>query len=851
MLLACPQAAASPWVNREVAHWCDTKGTDQLLLVWTDGVLAWDEALGDFTATSDAVPVALRGRYVSEPLYLDVRWARETPELSLQLFEFRAAVAQVAGPIRNVPPDELVGEDIRLHRRARRLARAAVVGLAALTVVALVAASVAVANSHRADRRTREAIGRQVGLAALDAPAGQLDQALLMSLVSASLANPDDPSRYQSTQMLIGKYSRLERVLQFGAQDDVISVRDLAVSPDATSVSATVTTANDVALAHWDTRFASDLVALPRGVGDRLVLLGDGGQVVVGAGSSEWAQRTPDGELVRESGELLALNRWAQRGWVLEEQGRIALVGFDGAKSLANFAGDATAAVDIGLQRAAIAAVGRVVVLDTRTGAELASANAAPGAQRTAVGASDTAAVVQTTADGNMLRWTLDGRTLSVAQSVALPDQLGQPSWLAVAPNGQHALVVGAAGRALVDFERGTAVLVPGDDATTIELDPSGRFVALGGTRLGVWDLNSGQRLIAVAQVTNALAWSGPCDQPVPCKLAVSGVSIDVFDPVADTQVRIADDVGATAIALSSDGTHVVSGGWGGSVNVWNVTPAVDNSARTAIAPVAVTDVRARLEPSCRAEVTATSPNQAFVAAVDPNTFVLASCPTADPKRVVAGGLPQDLGRVTAIAVDDQGAVVLGRDGGFVEFYARTADGFQPGRAIDVRAGGELTTVTALAIRNNVVVAGVRSPAPNAPPARVLVWQLDRGQPIAFSADFSDVVRVAFVDEQATVLIVAARNEPQGAVTIQLWETDSRRRVGRALSGLRGGIVSLVGLGTAIEAVDAQGQAFRWTLDRDPTSDVCSIVGRALRRDEWNAMAGGAISGYPFASPCR
>ncbi len=122
ILLACPESAASIWVNREVAHWCDTKGTDHLLVVVTGGELAWDSDAGDFTEGSTAVPAALRNRFTEEPLYLDLRWARESPELSLRLSGFRAAIAQIASPIRGLPPDELEGEDIRLHRRARLLA---------------------------------------------------------------------------------------------------------------------------------------------------------------------------------------------------------------------------------------------------------------------------------------------------------------------------------------------------------------------------------------------------------------------------------------------------------------------------------------------------------------------------------------------------------------------------------------------------------------------------------------------------------------------------------------------------------------------------------------------------------
>lgn len=42
ILLASPQAAASPWVNKEVAHWLERKSLDTLLIGLTEGELSWD-----------------------------------------------------------------------------------------------------------------------------------------------------------------------------------------------------------------------------------------------------------------------------------------------------------------------------------------------------------------------------------------------------------------------------------------------------------------------------------------------------------------------------------------------------------------------------------------------------------------------------------------------------------------------------------------------------------------------------------------------------------------------------------------------------------------------------------------
>src|SRR5829696_4556023 len=200
VLLMCPESARSPWVNKEVTHWCDSHGVDRVLMVWTDGELEWDDATGDFAAGSSALASAIRQRFTHEPLYLDLRWAREAPDLTVASPMFRSAVAHVAAPIRNMAPGDLEGEDVRLRRRAKRLARAAVTAVVLLALVATIAGILAVRNARAADARAREAIARQVGLAAIDLPASEIDRALLMSLVSGELAGDDDSARFQSAQ---------------------------------------------------------------------------------------------------------------------------------------------------------------------------------------------------------------------------------------------------------------------------------------------------------------------------------------------------------------------------------------------------------------------------------------------------------------------------------------------------------------------------------------------------------------------------------------------------------------------------------------------------------------------------
>src|SRR5437763_6412531 len=44
ILLASSEAAASQWVDKEVAYWLENKSADTMLIAATDGELAWDTA---------------------------------------------------------------------------------------------------------------------------------------------------------------------------------------------------------------------------------------------------------------------------------------------------------------------------------------------------------------------------------------------------------------------------------------------------------------------------------------------------------------------------------------------------------------------------------------------------------------------------------------------------------------------------------------------------------------------------------------------------------------------------------------------------------------------------------------
>src|SRR5262249_7461744 len=97
ILLASPQAAASPWVKRELSHWLSSKPHGKILIALTGGELVWDHQVGDFDWTlTTALPVdILQGRLSAEPSYVDLRAAKTQPGSRV----FQALVADLAAPL--------------------------------------------------------------------------------------------------------------------------------------------------------------------------------------------------------------------------------------------------------------------------------------------------------------------------------------------------------------------------------------------------------------------------------------------------------------------------------------------------------------------------------------------------------------------------------------------------------------------------------------------------------------------------------------------------------------------------------------------------------------------------------
>ena len=251
ILLASPESARSEWVNKETGYWVANKPVAHVLIVLTAGEIVWEQESGDFDwQRTTALSPSLQGKLVEEPRYLDLRWARTEQHVSLRDGRFRDSVADIATALHGRPKDELVGDDVRQHRRALRLARSAVAVLATLALLAATLAVTAVAqrNEARKERniandRARLATSRQLSTEAASRLGDRLDLALLLSV--QALRTRDTFEARSALLTGLEKGTRLAAVLQ----DDSGTVGPLAFSPNGETLAAAKL---DNSISLWD-----------------------------------------------------------------------------------------------------------------------------------------------------------------------------------------------------------------------------------------------------------------------------------------------------------------------------------------------------------------------------------------------------------------------------------------------------------------------------------------------------------------------------------------------------------------------------------------------------------------------
>ena len=151
LLLASPEAAASPWVDKEVEYWLTHKNPDTLLIGVTDGELSWNEKKGDFNwKPKPPLPPVLKGRFPAEPKWVDLSAYRDGADP--RDARFIELGADFAAAIHGTPKEDLLSQEVRQQRRALQLAMSAAAIMLLLAVGAVAAGLIARYQADRAEK---------------------------------------------------------------------------------------------------------------------------------------------------------------------------------------------------------------------------------------------------------------------------------------------------------------------------------------------------------------------------------------------------------------------------------------------------------------------------------------------------------------------------------------------------------------------------------------------------------------------------------------------------------------------------------------------------------------------------
>lgn len=148
ILLASPAAAKSEWVPKEIDRWLEVSGAglSKLFIVVTHGEIEWDDKTNGFNwERTTALPEALKRRFDHEPLYVDFRWAHDIATLFLRHPLFLDAVATLSAPLHGKSKADMIGEDLKNHRRFKAIVATAFL----LLCSALVATGMAFYANHK------------------------------------------------------------------------------------------------------------------------------------------------------------------------------------------------------------------------------------------------------------------------------------------------------------------------------------------------------------------------------------------------------------------------------------------------------------------------------------------------------------------------------------------------------------------------------------------------------------------------------------------------------------------------------------------------------------------------------
>jgi WD40 repeat protein len=864
VLLASPAAAKSEWVERETAYWLEGHDPSNFLIALTEGEIAWDAEEGDFDwERTTALPRGLRGRFDAEPRYADLRWARASGKVSLADLRFQVAVADLAAPMHGKPKDELVGENLRQHRRTLRLARSAVMALATLALVASAAGVIAIGQRDEARRQRnvameqeRLAVSRQLAAQALMDLPQHPDRALLLSAESLKASDG-----LHGQNALLTSLQRVSNARSY--LDNETPVMSLTYSPDG---SLLATGHNDRSIRIWDvasgralgeplgnnTLLVTSLAFSPDGA--TLASINRDGAIVL----HDVATRRLHGPPFASDVSAIAFDPRGRRLAAGTRFGDIQLWDVETTQPVSGwqdfpegaFAGsiDQLAWAPDGSLLAAGNHRGRVVLRDGATGSVVATPVADTDILVRSVAFSpDGATLALGTADGPIVLWDTATRgarqqKLTRHTGAVLSLSFSRVARLAVS-GGQDGLVVVWN---LATAEAFNPLQGHGDAVRAVAFRPNGDEIASGSFDGSVvmWGSNRLFREITKdEQDLRSVAYSADLTRLV---FGYGNGNLFVWDlpgtGPSGGPLRQDGHVPET-LAVSHDGSMAVSGDGTGSFVLWDLDrrQAVGTPLRSPESQLGVTFLLGQLHTATAAsefhqafQKAVLSPDGTLVATVSRDRQIMLwdrrkQQPLGDP-------LVGHDGPVGSLAFSPNGRLLASGDltGGIVLWDAVSR---QP---LGAPLTGHNQLVEALAFSRDG-----RLLASGGADDTVLLWDVDRRQPVGppLRGHSAAVGNLTFSPDGK--VLVSAGNDG----SLLLWDVARRQRFGEPLSWHTSRVLNAVFHpdGKTLATASKEG-TLQWDVDpRSWRNAACGIANRNLTRGEWDEVFG---SGRPYKRTC-
>ena len=229
ILLASPQAAASPWVREEMEIWCGQLGrTSDLLIILTQGEIAVTEdgTAIDWSATT-ALPEVLKAHLDSLPLWTDLSQERRPEKRTLEDPEYKSAVNAIVARLEGQDPNALLGEEWRLRRRNTRIVTGTIVTLASMLAAIVIVLLLLNARNTELTEALAESRSREL------AASSRLEHApKALALAHRAVESKASPEAVRALTDVMARYRALRAHLAWTLD----AIEMMAVAPGGRSV---------------------------------------------------------------------------------------------------------------------------------------------------------------------------------------------------------------------------------------------------------------------------------------------------------------------------------------------------------------------------------------------------------------------------------------------------------------------------------------------------------------------------------------------------------------------------------------------------------------------------------------